>query len=247
MKPFFAALQFLTILPVPAFLSGGEGDLKKGVPFFPLVGLFIGLLAAGFDWLVGSFLPPFAASVLVVMLLVGISGGLHMDGLADTADGFMSARPRERILEIMRDSRTGVMATIAVVFVILLKVAVLNPISLDLQWKAVLLMPLAGRTAIVVMMTFLPYVRTGGGLATLFNEKRSRLNALWAAFLVFFGCWLMGGWMGIAAGLLPLVAAAIFMVYCDCKIGGFTGDTLGAVCEITEIIPPLAVLLFAYC
>ncbi len=160
MKPFFAALQFLTIIPLPKRLAGETEDLEKSVPFFPLVGLFIGLLAAGFDQLAGSHLPPFAASVLVVILLVGISGGLHMDGLADTADGFLSARPREKMLEIMRDSRTGVMGTIAVVFVILLKIAVLNPIPLDLRWKAILLMPLAGRIAMVLMMTFLPYVRT---------------------------------------------------------------------------------------
>lgn len=242
MKPFFAALQFLTILPLPKRLAGKTEDLGKSVPFFPLVGLLIGLLAAGFDQLAGSHLPPLAASVLVVILLVGISGGLHMDGLADTADGFMSARSREKMLEIMRDSRTGVMGTIAVVFVILLKVAALHPLPLDLRWKAVLLMPLAGRVAIVLMMTYLPYVRTGGGLATLFDQKRSPLHALWAAVFLFAAWWLVGGWMGIAAGAVPLSAAAMFMVYSDRKIGGFTGDTLGAICEIVEIVPSLVML-----
>jgi adenosylcobinamide-GDP ribazoletransferase len=244
MKPFFAALQFLTVIPVPAKLAGGTDELEESVSYFPLAGLLIGLIAAGFDRVLFPHLPPFVTSILVVMLLVMISGGLHMDGLADTADGFLSARSREKMLEIMRDSRTGVMGTIAVVFAILFKVAVLNPIPLDLRWKAILFMPFAGRVAIVLMMTLLPYVRTEGGVATLFQKRRSRLHVLWAAVFLFAAWWLMGGWMGFTVGLFPLAAAALFSVYCFRKIGGFTGDTLGAVCEITEIVVPLVMLVW---
>jgi len=171
MKPFFAALQFLTIIPVSGKLAGGAEELKGSVPYFPLVGFLIGLAAAGVDRIFFVHLPPLPAGVLIVMFLVGISGGFHLDGLADTADGFLSARPREKTLEIMRDSRTGVMGTIAVVFVILFKVAVLEPIPFDQRWKVVLLMPFAGRIAVVLMMAFLPYVRTAGGIATLFQGK----------------------------------------------------------------------------
>jgi len=242
MKPFFAALQFLTIIPVSGKLAGGAEELKGSVPYFPLVGFLIGLAAAGVDRIFFVHLPPLPAGVLIVMFLVGISGGFHLDGLADTADGFLSARPREKTLEIMRDSRTGVMGTIAVVFVILFKVAVLEPIPFDQRWKVVLLMPFAGRIAVVLMMAFLPYVRTAGGIATLFQEKRSPLHALWAALFFFLAWWWMGGWVGFALGLLPVAAAALFAAYCFRKIGGFTGDTLGAVCELTEAVPPLVVV-----
>ncbi len=244
MKAFFAAVQFLTVLPLPKNWAGGTDALERSVPFFPVVGLLIGILAAAFDVAVSSFLHPLPASVLVVLLLVGVSGGLHMDGLADTADGFFSARSRERMLEIMRDSRTGVMGTIAVVFVILLKVSLLDPLPSDLRLGAVLLMPLAGRTALVAMMTFLPYVRPEGGLATLFREKRSGLHAFWAAGFLLAAGWLAGGGTGIAAGLSSVAAAALFMGYSYRKIGGYTGDTLGAVCEIAEVIPPLVFMLW---
>ncbi len=243
MKPFFAALQFLTIIPVSGKLAGGADELKRSVPYFPLVGLLIGLAAAGVDRVVFMHLPPLPATVLIVMFLVGVSGGLHLDGLADTADGFLSARPREKTLEIMRDSRTGVMGTIAVVFIILFRVAVLEPIAFDQRWKVVLLMPFAGRIAVVLMMAFLPYVRTAGGIATLFQEKRSPLHALWAVFFFFPAWWWVGGWVGFALGLLPFVAAALFAAYCLRKVGGFTGDTLGAVCELTEVVPPLVVVV----
>jgi hypothetical protein len=111
---FFAALRFLTVLPVPGCWCGGEEALKRSVPFFAVVGLCIGGLAAGMDAAFIRILPPLPVAVLVVIFLMAASGGLHVDGLADTADGFFSSRSRERMLEIMQDSRTGPMGTAAV-------------------------------------------------------------------------------------------------------------------------------------
>src|SRR5512136_2286178 len=118
MKPLLTAIQFLTVIPFPKNFVSGEKELEKCVPYFPVVGLLIGIIVAAFDYFIGIILPPFPASVITVIAMTGISGGLHMDGLADTADGFFSSRPREKVLEIMRDSRIGVMGVIAVVFVI---------------------------------------------------------------------------------------------------------------------------------
>jgi adenosylcobinamide-GDP ribazoletransferase len=187
-------------------------------------------------------LPPFPASVITVMVMTGISGGLHMDGLADTADGFFSSRPREKILEIMRDSRTGVMGVIAVVFVIVMKVSLVLSLSLPYRFGIIMLMPLAGRCSLVMMMTALPYVRSEGGLATAFSEGKTWLSVLWSAvFLVVAGC-IAAKWIGIAVCLSSIFMAALVSVYCFRKIGGYTGDTLGAICEITEIIPALAAI-----
>jgi adenosylcobinamide-GDP ribazoletransferase len=186
-----AAIQFLTVIPFPKSFTGGEKELEKCMPFFPVVGLLIDIIIAAFDHVMGFMLPLLPASVMTAIAMTAISGGLHMDGLADTADGFFSARPRERILEIMRDSRTGVMGVLAVVFVIVLKVSVLISLPPPFRPGIIVLMPLAGRCSFVVMMTALPYVRREGGLATAFGVGKSWLNVLWtSAFL------LAAGWLG---------------------------------------------------
>jgi adenosylcobinamide-GDP ribazoletransferase len=241
-RPLLAAIQFLTVIPFPKSFTGGEKELEKCMPFFPVVGLLIGIIIAAFDHIMGFIFPPLPASVITVIAMTAISGGLHMDGLADTADGFFSARPRERVLEIMRDSRTGVMGVLAVVFVIVLKVSVLISLFPPFRPGIIVLMPLAGRCSFVVMMTALPYVRREGGLATAFGVGKSWLNLLWTSAFLLAAGWLAGHWMGLAASFSALLMAALFSVYCFRKIGGYTGDTLGAGCEITEIIPAIAAL-----
>lgn len=244
MKRFFAAIRFLTILPVPNGWSGDEKTLARSIFFFPLAGLAIGLIAAAFDYAVGRALPLLPASVLTILVLIGLSGGLHMDGLADTADGFFSARPRAKMMEIMRDSRTGVMGVLAVVFVVLLKVTLLAVMVTSSRWVLILLMPLAGRAAVVLLMTSLPYARPEGGLATLFAGSRSWLHGLWAWGLMFvLSGWLAQG-LGLAAAILALILTALFILYNRSKIGGYTGDTLGAVCELAEMAPLLAAVVY---
>jgi adenosylcobinamide-GDP ribazoletransferase len=244
MKSFLAAIQFLTVLPIPGDVTGDVEGLGKGVPFFPVVGLLIGFIAAMLVFVLAAILPPFPACALIVIFLIAVSGGLHMDGLADTADGFFSARPRERILEIMRDSRTGVMGVIAVVCAIMLKVSLLVSLPHSTRLGIIFLMPLAGRCALVMMMTGIPYVRSEGGLATLFVKRRSWLHAIWAALFLVVAGFLVAKWMGMIAALATLAATALFSLYSLRKIGGYTGDTLGAVCEIAEIVPILVAVVW---
>jgi adenosylcobinamide-GDP ribazoletransferase len=247
MKSLLTAIQFLTVIPFPKSFVAGEEELERCVPFFPVVGLLIGIIVAAVDYFIGIILPPFPASVITVIAMTGISGGLHMDGLADMADGFFSSRPREKVLEIMRDSRTGVMGVIAVVFVIVMKVSLLLSLSLPLPYRfgVILLMPLAGRCSLVMMMTVLAYVRPEGGLATAFSEGKTWLSVLWSAVFLVVAGWIAVQWIGIAASLSSILMAALFSVYCFRKIGGYTGDTLGALCEITEIIPALAAIVMS--
>ncbi len=144
MKPLLAAIRFLTIVPVPGVWGTAEQDLARSVPWFPAIGLLLGGAAAGLAWALSAAPPMLAAAVLVVVLL-SFSGCLHMDGLADTADGFLSSRPRERILEIMKDSHIGAMGVIAIVCLLLVKFAALAALPAGMLWPTVLLMPLAGR------------------------------------------------------------------------------------------------------
>ena len=237
MKPLLAALGFLSVLPVPARWQG-EKELSRSLPYFPVVGLIFGIVAAALAAVLGSLLPPAPAGILLVIGLELLSGGLHIDGLADTADGFFSSRPKERILEIMRDSRTGAMGAAAVACVLLLKGAAVASLPPDSLVRAAFLMPLAGRSALLAAMACLPYARAGGGLATVFGTARA-WHAVWGIALLGGSAGLAAGWRGLAAAALCIVAVALMSLWSWRKIGGYTGDTLGATCEIVEAIPPL--------
>lgn len=239
MKRFLAALQFLTILPLPGGLNPGEKALGGSLPFFPVVGLMIGGTVVLVDLVLGRLFPPAVASVIAVILLIAASGALHMDGLADTADGFFSARPREQVLAIMKDSRSGPMGVVAIVCVIVLKVALIASVLGPWRWWVLLLTPLAGRCALIVHFALLPYVRPEGGLAGIFHRNRSRGHLLWAPlFLLGVGS-LAGDLPGLIAGGCAFFTSLLLALYCYRRIGGLTGDTLGAACELTELCPPL--------
>jgi adenosylcobinamide-GDP ribazoletransferase len=245
MKAALAALQFLTVLPLPRSLDVGERALGQSVWFFTLVGLGIGAAIAGIDHLWAGYVPPLPAAVLVTILLLMASGGLHIDGLADTADGFFSSRPRERVLEIMKDSRSGPMAVAAVVCVVLLKASVIASLPMGnwLRVAALVLMPAAGRTSLVLQMNVLPYARAQGGLGSVFVKHRSLIHAQWSIVVLLAAGWLTLGWLGVMASSAAVLLALLFALHCYRKIGGFTGDTLGAGCELTEIVPGLALLV----
>lgn len=238
MRSFFAAIQFLTICPFPIGFQCGEKELRHSVAFFPVVGLLLGgvlaLLARGIGWL----FPPLPASAITVILMLAVSGCFHMDGLADTADGFLSSRPKERILEIMRDSRIGPMGVIAVVCTVMLKVTALASMPGRLFFGTVFLMPLAGRCALVILPAALPYARPQGGLVSAFGRS-SKPVLLITVLLLFAAAWWALGIVGLSAAGIAVLVTLIFSRYCDRKIGGFTGDTLGAACEIAEVVPAL--------
>ncbi len=243
MAPFIAAIRFLTVFPLPGTYGSGSDDLAASIPFFPVVGLALGALASLLGQLFWSLLPTPVAATLMTFVLLAVSGGFHLDGLADTADGFFSARPREQMLAIMRDSHIGVMGVLALIMVLLLKFSALAALDRPGAVRAVFLMPIAGRSAIVIFMSLLPYARAKGGLATLFYSNRSRRAGFWA--FLFFGviAMLTCGLTGIPVLLLFAGIIAVFAWMCKRKINGATGDTLGAICELSEAGVALAVSL----
>jgi adenosylcobinamide-GDP ribazoletransferase len=239
LKSCAAAFRFLTVLPMPGSLGAAAEDLEGAPPFFPLVGGVLGLAAAGAALLFWSVLPPLAAASALTVFLLSLSGALHLDGLADTADGFFSSRTREKILEIMRDSRTGVMGAAAVVSVLLLKAAALSGQDGTGAAETAFLMVLGGRVAMVAMMAMLPYVRPGGGLGLRFYARHKWGPALVAIFVYALFWAALDGWEGLIRAAMVLVVMLIFAFYCYRKIGGATGDTLGAGCEIAETLTAL--------
>jgi adenosylcobinamide-GDP ribazoletransferase len=242
MKRLLAAWRFLTVVPIPGNWGTAEEDLAQSVAWFPLVGLLLGVAAAAISYALALVAPPLVVAAAMVIVLLSFSGGLHLDGLADTADGFFSSRSRERILEIMKDSHTGAMGVMAIVCVLLLKFAALASLPAARLWPAVLLMPLAGRAALVIHMALLPYARPSG-LGAIFYRRNTRGAALWAAgVLAVVAGGLLGAW-GLAIWAACVAVVLVLSAYVHRKIGGATGDTLGAVCEVVEIVPALMLTL----
>lgn len=244
MKPFFAALSFLTIIPVPASWCGDEESLAHSLTWFPLVGLTIGIALAVVDTLLRLLFPgTMVASAIVVIAMIAISGGLHLDGVADSADAFMSSRPRTQMLEIMKDSRIGAMGALTIAALLLLKFSALTSIPAPWRAPALVLMPLAGRTALVIQTNLLPYARPNGGLATLMQRNSRPWQGVVAVLFITTVASVLLGWCGLWIALAAVTTTLLFSRYCKAKIGGLTGDTLGAVCELVEIVPALALLM----
>ncbi len=237
---FLAALRFLTIVPLSWRCEQDGRFFVASLAWFPVIGLLIGLVCAT---LISGLLPFFPSPVLAMaalVLLAAVSGCLHLDGLADSGDGLLSARPRERILEIMRDSHTGAMGVIALIVVLLGKYAALSSLGAPTLLTTLIVMPLAGRCAIVLTMACLPYAREGEGLGRLFYSPSSRWAALWALALLA-GVLSCSGWrMSLAVLVAVLTTVLLFSLWCRARIGGATGDTLGAVCELTEMMVAIA-------
>jgi adenosylcobinamide-GDP ribazoletransferase len=239
----FAGLRFLTILPV-SWKNNKDGRFfKASLIWFPVLGLFIGAITALSVSFFNGILPGSISAVFGMVLLAGISGFLHLDGLADSCDGLLSSRPRDRALQIMRDSHIGAMGVIALFFVLLGKYAALSTLSSTVMLQALLLMPMAGRTAIVVSMAILPYARSGDGLGLLFYSKDScRIAVLGVLF-----CLIITVLFSLKSALLILCAivltVGLFSLWCSRKLGGATGDTLGAVCELTELAVAVSLCL----
>ena len=242
MKPLLAAWRFLTVIPVPGAWGTAEEDLARSVPWFPVIGLLLGIAAATLSYGLALVAPPLVVAAAMVVVLLSFSGGLHMDGLADTADGFFSSRSRERILEIMKDSHTGAMGAIAIVCVLLLKFAALASLPAARLWPAVLLMPLAGRSALVMHMALLPYARPSG-LGAIFYRQNARGTALWAAGVLAAVAGALLGARGLAIWAACVAVVLVLSAYVHRKIGGATGYTLGAVCEVVELVPALVLTL----
>jgi adenosylcobinamide-GDP ribazoletransferase len=234
MKSLFAALRFLTVLPIPGSYGTGEEELARSLLWFPAVGVLLGGIAA----LAGlglAYVPPMPAAVIAVLLLTGFSGALHLDGLSDTADGFLSSRPRERVLEIMKDSHVGVMGVLAVVGMLLMKTASIGSLPRAAWPGALFLMPVAGRCGILLQMTILPYARPEGGLASIFYRRRTVLPLIVALGVLGASAWWVAAWHGLAAAGAAVVVSLVFSAWSYRRIGGATGDTLGAACELSEL------------
>lgn len=241
MNSFFTALQFLTRIRVIRQDTVAPAAFAASVKYFPLVGAVLGGLLAAFYHLTAHHLSIHTLAAALIVLEVALTGGLHCDGLMDSADGLLSGRPRERMLEIMKDSRVGAHGVVAFVLLVLAKWSLLLDLLPSAPLAALFVMPVLGRLALVIAITVFPYARPEG-IGKAFADGAGR-RALTVAAATALG---LAAYLGPAA-LAALAAAALLALgfgrYAVRALGGLTGDTYGAVCELSEVAVLLVYLV----
>jgi adenosylcobinamide-GDP ribazoletransferase len=236
------AVGFLTRLPVGAPAGAGAGRLGYAMAWFPLVGLLLGALLAAVDAGLSLLLPRPPADALLLVLLVLLSGALHLDGWVDLCDGVGGGRDRAQMLAIMKDSRIGGFGAVGLVLLLLVKYFALASLPAAVKPAALLLMPAAGRWAPVLLAVTLPYLRGPEGTGSVFAAQAGRRELLLASLTLLAAAAALFRLDGVLlAGGVALVAAA-FGCWVRQRLGGVTGDVLGAAVELVEVVFLLAVL-----
>ena len=241
-RPFFIALQFLTRLPVRMASEPDETDIAHSLSYYPLVGLIIGGLLAGLAWLL-SDTPALLSAGLLLVAWVLVTGGLHLDGLADSMDAWVGGLgDHEKTLLIMKDPYCGPAGVAGIVLLLLLKFAALHAIMESGDLTILLLAPLFGRTVLLLLFITTPYVRSTG-LATAIVSHLSRklvmLVFVVTLITVFFLVGIGSLWL-ISMMMLVFILSRILMMR---RIGGMTGDVAGALVEVTEVSVLISAIL----
>lgn len=241
MKQFLIALQFLTILPIKIKSEMKKRDFGKSLLYFPIVGILIGLLLSITAFLFG-FLPDLVTGVLILIVSILITGGIHLDGFADTCDGFYGSRSKDEILKIMRDSRVGVMGAVGVVSILLLKFSLIVSMPQYMLWKSLIAMAIFARWTQVLACYTSNYARKEGR-AKYFIEYASKKEFLTGAFFTIVLFILLIGLKGIIVFIIALLPMFLLTNYIKKRIDGMTGDTIGAMNEIAETVVLLLMLI----
>ncbi|MET0340859.1 MAG: adenosylcobinamide-GDP ribazoletransferase [Polyangiales bacterium] len=231
------AITFLTRVPLPAFHADPR-DVARSPGWFAAVGLLIGAPLWAVAAVTEAYLGARIAALSTVALWVALTGGLHLDGVADMADGFSGGRgDRDRTLAIMRDSRIGAHGAVALILVLGLKWALLEPsIGRGASWW--LMAPVAARFGCTVLMATLPYARPEGLGAMYAGMPRARVLALGAATVIAVAMWLdWAAWSGrpLMGALLGWGIALLLALRARRLLGGLTGDVYGAAIELSEL------------
>jgi len=231
MSEFIEALRFLTILPIK--IPFDESALKRSSRLFPLVGLFIGIISILSFLLLSKIFSRDVSLFITIFVWEFITGGIHIDGFADTLDGLMSRRDREGILEVMRDSRIGTFGALAIFFILGIKYLALKG-SVNI-FMSLLLPPIIARFLIALSIYLFPYARREGK-GSVFTNSLGKKNLAFAFIITLALAVIIGRLRGLIALLSALFFGYLFSLYLNWRIGGLTGDNYGAICEFTEAI-----------
>jgi adenosylcobinamide-GDP ribazoletransferase len=229
MRNFISAIQFITIIPLG---KAETFDPPKMIPYFPIVGILLGILVVLFDNAASRLWSMPVISLLDVIFLAILTGAFHLDGLGDSADGLLGQRSKEKALTIMKDSRLGTMGLVAIVFGLALKWAGISGLDAN---RALLLVivPAYARGSMLFGMRFLEYGRPAGGTGVDFFKSKLEWTAFWGltaplVLSVFLG------WTAFWLNLSFVTLTALLIWYYKRRMGCITGDMLGAMAEILE-------------
>ncbi|GMA97606.1 adenosylcobinamide-GDP ribazoletransferase [Pelosinus sp. IPA-1] len=244
-EDFLTGLQFLTRISIKTKKQWSLDSFSRSVKFFPIIGGIIGLLLTGIVYGAQNFwgvkLPLHLMAVSIILIEIIITGGLHCDGLMDTVDGVFSGKSRERMLEIMKDSRVGAFGAMSFCLLIVMKYSLILDIEPMMLPIAIFVMPIIGRTAVVVAITLYPYARADGlgkGLSQCEHK-----NTLYIAGLIAMLLLVPFGKLVLLSSGVAIAFAILVAEYVNKRLGGLTGDVYGAVVELTELVA-LVVFLF---
>lgn len=231
-KGLIVALQFLTRLPVNIAVDFNDENIKKSTFYFPFVGLLLGFLAV-FPYYFLSPLSNQIASFITVVMIIVLTGGLHLDGLSDTADGFFSNRDRERVLEIMKDSRIGAFGVLSLILIILFKYVLISNIGVKLPVALVFSM---GNSRLVALLQIaFKKVARPGGLGDMVKKSGPKLYII-SSLILYVGMVVFINPSYLIPLLISLFLGEMISSYSYKKIGGFTGDVYGATIELCEAV-----------
>jgi adenosylcobinamide-GDP ribazoletransferase len=236
------AISFLTILPVGRDIQATPEQLGRSMGLFPAVGLLLGLGLCVANWLLEGLLPRAVLDCLLVLILIATTGALHLDGVADLIDGLAGGRDRESALEIMKDSRVGAVGAVGLIMLLLLKYLSLYHVPLELKNAALIFMPTAGRWMQLCLSCYAPYVRPEGGTGSSFVENVGQPEFLRGTATLIIASLVLFWVKGIFLVFLLGIATMLLLRYFEIRLGGITGDVLGAVTEIVEVLVLLLVL-----
>ncbi len=231
MSSFFAALQFLTLFPWPRHRSHSADEIGRAAIFFPVVGLLLGLILVAVNVLLEPFAGPGLSSVALVAVLALLTRGLHLDGLGDTFDGLGAAGDRDRMLRIMDDSHTGAFGLIAIVLLLFFKIHAIESIDTE-RWRVLFAAPVLGRWAMVLLGYRSKAAKPGLG-SNLIAHLTTK-HVLLATFITLLWVAAILHGRGIALMIWIAVFSLASKEYFHRRLGGVTGDTFGAVGELSE-------------
>jgi adenosylcobinamide-GDP ribazoletransferase len=231
-KNFISTISFLTIIPTPKKYSQ---NLEHSIIFFPLVGLLIGGILVLINFYGSYLFSEQIINMLILVSLVIITGGLHLDGLADTLDGFYAGKTKGDTLKIMDDVHIGAIGTIGIVLILLAKLTLINNIPKNIFNLTLLITPVIGRWAMVLSMQILKSAKENG-LGNFFVKNMSLKDFTISAIITLVIVIFLFQIKGILILLIISLVVLAFSIYTAKKIGGLTGDTLGAINEISELL-----------
>ncbi len=245
MTGFVLAARYLTIVPLPGAAGPGDrGGLGRAAAWFPVVGLAVGAAVIGADRLGAWVFPGLLGSLVTVTVWKVVTGGLHLDGLADCLDG-LGGRDAAHRLRIMDDSRIGAFGVMGLIFFLLFEIGVVAELSPAVRWRALLLAPIAARATPPLLAVLYPGAKTDGHGAR-FREglaPRAVVVALGLALAAGAGLLAATGLIAVAAACLGALAVGWFMAR---RLGGITGDVLGAGVETAELAALTSVLAWTH-